>query len=85
MKKKAKAKRFRFPVLWALFDAEGEFCGVYMKEEEAHDEAWGPRFLPTYKVAKYTRELATPWCRVAATSRVTLTGGECTMERKYVP
>jgi len=44
-------------VMYALFDAKGEFCGAdYENEEEARMDAWGPRFRPRYRVVEYVKK-----------------------------
>jgi len=56
MKKTPKSKPAP-KVLYALYDAEGEFFGAdYQDEEEAHMDAWGPRFRPRYRVVEYEKK-----------------------------
>jgi hypothetical protein len=39
---------------WALFTADGRLFGChYASKQEAHDDAVGPAFRPTYTVREY--------------------------------
>jgi len=39
--------------VFLLFDSQGEWCGTYMSMEAAEDDAWGPRFRPSFTIRTY--------------------------------
>lgn len=46
--------------IWALFDAADKLFGTFESELEAHEDAWGPRFRPAYRVVKFERTKTLP-------------------------
>jgi hypothetical protein len=59
--KNKKAKPLQF--VYALYDNKGELFDLHMTDQEARDDAVGPRFRPTFTVRTYKLIPGATWGR----------------------